>query len=148
MRLWAHPARAVAVVVLGVACAGCSMSYQLDTIFAKADKAEPETTGSITAVPELPPEVDLVFARRAAYEVLSRGSKDASVPWENPQNGAHGTVIPLGADYRADGLVCRDFLASHVTPDKEAWMQGEACRASGSRTAKWEIRTLKPWRRT
>jgi surface antigen len=124
------------------------MSYQLDTIFAKADKAEPETTGSVPKTAELPPEADLVFARRAAYEVLSRGSKDVSVPWENPQNGARGTVTPLGADYHAGGLICRDFLASHVTSEKEAWMQGEACRASSSRTAKWEIRALKPWRRT
>jgi hypothetical protein len=147
MRLWAL-LRTAAVVVLGMACAGCSMSYQLDTIFAKADTTEVETTGSIPTAPELPPEGDLVFTRRAAYEVLSRGSKDASVPWENPQNGAHGTVTPLGADYRADGLICRDFLASHVTPDKEAWMQGEACRLSSGRTAKWEIRALKPWRRT
>jgi surface antigen len=138
----------MAAIMLGAVCAGCSMSYQLDTIFAKADKAEPETTGSIAGAVALPPEADLNIARRAAYEVLSRGSKDASVPWENPQNGAHGTVTPLGTDYRADGLICRDFLASHVTPDNEAWMQGEACRASSSRTAKWEIRALKPWRRT
>jgi surface antigen len=147
LRLWLH---LLAAGSLGLSCAGCSMSYQLDNIFAKADKAEAETTGSIPQPKtELPPEADLVLARKAASELLMRGGKDVSVPWENSRSGARGTVTSLGADYRSDGQICRDFLASYVSATKESWMQGEACRKAGdTASAKWEIRSLKPWRRT
>jgi surface antigen len=126
------------------------MSYQLDSLFAKADKRDAETTGSISQPQtELPPEADLALARKAASEVLARGGKDTSVPWENPASGARGMVTPLGKDYRSDGQVCRDFLASFVSSTRESWMQGEACRKGADvASAKWEIRALKPWRRT
>jgi surface antigen len=65
-------------------------------------------------------------------------------PWENPATGARGTVTPLAAAYRDNGVECRDFLASYVHERAEAWMQGEACRNS---IGGWEVRTLKPWRR-
>ncbi len=65
-------------------------------------------------------------------------------PWENPVTGARGTVTPLAAAYRDNGVECRDFLASYVHEKAEAWMQGEACRNS---IGGWEVRTLKPWRR-
>ena len=65
-------------------------------------------------------------------------------PWENPATGARGTITPLAAAYRDNGVECRDFLASYVHDKAEAWMQGEACRNSGGQ---WEVRSLKPWRR-
>ena len=95
--------------------------------------------------PEMPPASDLAYAKLAATEVLSRGAKDASLPWENPLSGARGTVTPLASAYRVEGTLCRDFLASYVADGSESWMQGEACRANKGR---WEVRRLKPWRRT
>jgi surface antigen len=65
-------------------------------------------------------------------------------PWENPATGARGTITPLAAAYRDNGVECRDFLASYVHEKAEAWMQGEACR---NRIGSWEVRSLKPWRR-
>ena len=94
---------------------------------------------------QMPPASDLAYAKTAAAEVLSRGVKDASQSWENPQSGAWGTVTPLADAYRLEGALCRDFLASYVTDEAEAWMQGEACRGG---KGKWEVRRLKPWRRT
>ena len=91
----------------------------------------------------MPPDTDLAFAKVAAAEVLTRGGKDASVPWENPTSGARGTITPLANAYRMEGAVCRDFLASYVAEGSESWMQGEACRAG---KGKWEVRRLKPWR--
>ncbi len=67
------------------------------------------------------------------------------MPWENPASGARGTITPLANAYRMEGAVCRDFLASYVAEGSESWMQGEACRAG---KGKWEVRRLKPWRRT
>ena len=92
----------------------------------------------------MPPEGDLDIARAAVSEVLSKGGKDTSVPWENPKTGARGTITPIAAAYSQDGLTCHDFLASYVRNGSESWMQGEACRLN---QGKWEVRHLKPWQR-
>jgi surface antigen len=84
---------------------------------------------------------DLIVAGMATTALLARGTGG---PWENPQTGARGTITPIAAAYRDNGRECRDFLASYVHDRAEAWMQGEACR---SRAGRWEVRSLKPWRR-
>jgi hypothetical protein len=155
VRLWRAGLRRAAALgaVLSLACAsgGCSFSYQLGSLFEK-DEAKPEITGSITpasapaAEPAaLPPDGDLAYAKAAASDLLSRGGKDASQPWENPRTGARGTVTPIAAAYSQAGFTCRDFLASYVRSGSESWLQGEACRMH---RGKWEIRSLKPWKRS
>lgn len=134
--------------MLGLACAGCGLSSPaLDSLFTKnKDDAKSEATGSIAEPVKavLPPDGDLAYTRAAATELLTRGGKDASLPWENPRTGARGTVTPIAAAYNQDGLTCRDFLASYVREKSESWLQGEACRDKG----KWEIRSLRPWKRS
>lgn len=137
-------------LAIGLACAtgGCSFSYQLDSLFGKSeDKAE--QAGAVTPVAAKSgqdlAEADLAIARAAASEVLASGGKDASLPWENPETGARGTVTPIATAYNQDGFVCRDFLASYVKNSTEFWMRGEACRLHQGR---WEVRNLKPWQRT
>jgi len=110
-----------------------------------------ESTSSISTpagAPEtikLPPDADLAYARAAVTAVLSRGEKDTSMPWENPSTGARGTVTPIASAYTQDGQTCRDFLASFVSGNSQAWLQGEACR---QQRGAWEVRTLKPWKRS
>jgi hypothetical protein len=95
----------------------------------------------------LPSDTDLVFARMAIVEVLKRGSKEVSAPWENPSSGARGTVTPIANAYARDGQTCHDFLASYIRRGSpESWMQGQACRTH-KRDA-WEVRTLRPWTRS
>lgn len=141
-----RPAGAVMTLILiGVGSGGCSLSRS-DGAFAKMDDKE-VTTGSITAPASLPvpTESDLAFARTAASDVLTKGDKDSSQPWENPETGARGSVTPLAQAYSSDdGRTCRDFLASYVNGRSESWLQGAACKASHGR---WEIHTLKPWKR-
>ncbi len=94
----------------------------------------------------LPPEADLVYTRAAVAELLTKGSKDYSVPWENPTTGARGTVTSTAAAYSSDdGFVCRDFLASYLNNGAESWLEGEACRIH---QGAWEVRSLKPWKRS
>jgi surface antigen len=77
--------------------------------------------------------------------VLTKGDKDSSQPWENPETGARGSVTPLSQAYSSeDGRTCRDFLASYVNGRAESWLQGAACKAGHGR---WEIHTIKPWTR-
>ncbi len=97
----------------------------------------------------MPPERDLVFTRAAVTEVLSRGGKDISLPWENPESGARGTVTPIASAYAQEGATCQDFLASYVSNHGESWMRGEACRdQKGEQKGKWQVRSLKPWTRS
>ena len=150
-RTWARvglsairPAGAVMTLILiGLGSGGCSLS-RLDAAFAKMENKD--VTGSLSqAKAGEPTESDLAFARTAASDVLTKGGKDSSQPWENPETGARGSVTPLSQAYSAeDGRTCRDFLASYVNGRAESWLQGAACKAGHGR---WEIHTIKPWTR-
>jgi hypothetical protein len=131
------------LILIGVGVGGCSMS-RTDSAFAKMDDGEP--TGSVApAKPHapLPTDADLAFARNAASDVLTKGDKDSSQPWENPETGARGSVTPLAQIYSSEGRTCRDFLASYVNGTSETWLQGAGCQTGHGR---WEIHTLKPWK--
>jgi surface antigen len=158
-RVSRHPYRGSAVASLRLAVAlavtlsagGCAVSG-VGSLFGKGEKeqAAGDITGSTGAraarAQALPMDTDLVFARLAIVEVLQRGSKEASAPWENPSSGARGTVTPIASAYERDGSTCRDFLASYVLRHgSETWMQGEACR---SRKGPWEVKSLRPWTRS
>ena len=135
----------MALVLIGIGTGGCSLS-RTDSSFAKMGD---DVTGAIGpadhAREAVPTETDLAFARNAASDVLTRGNKDASQPWENPETGARGSVTPLAQAYSAEGRTCRDFLASYVNGRSESWLQGAACKTGHG---EWEIHTLKPWRRS
>jgi surface antigen len=135
-------------VALGFLLSGCSFSYQLDNSLAKKD--ELHYTGSLRvpggqSTGEMPPEADLLVARAAVAEVLAKGGKDSSMPWENPSTGARGTITPLASAYDQNGFTCRDFLASYVREATESWLHGAACRAP---RGKWQVRDLRPWKAT
>lgn len=112
-----------------------------------------DVTGSIPAPAPAPraalaadlEEGDLALAREAAAELLERNAKDSSQPWENPKTGARGMVTAVAATYADSGLTCRDFLASYVRDRAEAWLQGDACKSGAG---KWEVRSMRPWKRT
>jgi surface antigen len=136
-------------LTLALSVGGCSFSYQLDNLFAKKDDSgltgtlQQPAAPSVSPVAELPPEGDLVMARAAVSEVMSKGGKDTSISWENPKTGARGTVTPIASARNTDGQTCHEFLASFEREGSSSWMQGEACRATNK--GKWEVRTLKPW---
>jgi surface antigen len=135
---------ALTLILIGLSTGSCSMSHP-DAAMAKM--ADDDVTSSIPMPPTAkePTERDLAFARTAASDVLTKGDKDASQPWENAETGAHGSVTPLASSYAAeDGRTCREFLASYVNGDSQSWLQGAACKAGNGR---WEIHTLKPWRK-
>jgi hypothetical protein len=129
------------------AVSGCS--YKLASLVS-TDENEPQSTGTInsptpdaasTSSPQA--ELDLAYARAAVAEVLSRGGKDTSVPWRNPQSGARGNVTPLATSYSEAGMACRDFLASYIHGESQDWLEGAACRTT---SGAWQVRRLKPLR--
>ena len=157
--------RSAAVLVLALSVGGCAVSGSMGSMFSFSKSSKDETkarayaneevTGSVakpSAAPAsastagLPSETDLVFARMAIVDVLTRGSKQISSPWENPSSGARGTVTPIASAYAKGGSTCRDFLASYLRGQgSETWMQGEACRA---KQGAWEVKSLRPWSRS
>lgn len=153
-----HHRRVLALMALFAAClSGCSVSAQIENLFSKKEAedayAKGEVTGSVAAARAplasgMPPESDLIYARTAISEVLGRNGKDLSAPWENPRSGARGTVTPIASPYAQDGATCQDFLASHVVAGTEFWMRGEACRNGSGKGTKWEVRAIRPWKRT
>jgi surface antigen len=130
------------LILIGLGSGGCSLSRP--DAYARMNGAD--VTGTLVKPPgasPLPTESDLAFARTAASDVLTKGDKDSSQPWENPETGARGSVTPLSQAYSAeDGRTCRDFLASYVNGRSESWLQGAACKAAQGR---WEIHSMKPW---
>jgi len=154
--------RPAAVLALALSVGGCAVSGSLGSMFSKSNKdearayASEDVTGSVATPAAIPAsasaaalssETDLVFARMAIVDVLSRGSKQISAPWENPSSGARGTVTPIASAYTKDGATCRDFLASYVRRQgPETWLQGKACRPKQG--AAWEVKSLRPWSRS
>src|SRR5262245_12743657 len=138
-------------MAVALSAGGCSFSYQLGSMFEKAkdqQAAATETTGTVpesASAKQPASDGDLAYARAAATEVLRRGGKGSSQPWENPETGARGTVTPIATAYNGDGFNCQEFLASYVRAGKggEYWMRGEACRVH---KGNWEVRSMKPYK--
>jgi surface antigen len=133
----------MSLILIGVVTGGCSLSRP-EAAFARMEDHELTASIGAAAGGSAPTETDLAFARNAASDVLTKGTKDSSQPWENPETGARGSVTPLAQAYSSDGRTCRDFLASYVNGRSESWLQGTACRTEHGR---WEIHALKPWSR-
>ena len=139
------------VMALGSLSGGCS--YKLGNMFGGDNKnvaaIDDDLTGSITPIRVHDDtnlsESDLALARNAASDILTRGAKDASQPWENPGTGARGTVTPIADAYTQDGFTCRDFLASYIRDGAESWLQGDACRIHHG---KWTVRKMRPLKRS
>jgi len=138
---------AVAALFAALPAAGCAL--QLDSILPKSqtDVDQTSSIGRPVKAPAdansggPPPEVDLAYARATAAEVLARGGRDISVPWQNPQTGAGGNITPIAASYDDNGSTCRDFLASYARQQQQSWLRGQACRSANG---EWEVRSLKP----
>jgi surface antigen len=144
-----HVVIVIALITMGIGMGGCS--FDLSSAFDRPRQDDiADVTGATTPALRVDDdtnltESDLALARNAASDVLTRGGKDASQPWENPKTGARGSVTPLAVKSSEDGRVCRDFLASYVRGANEGWLQGEACQSG---RGPWEIRSMKPWKRS
>jgi len=134
------------MILIGLSAGGCSFPSLGNGPFARM--TDKDVTGALRQSDPVPTptETDLVFARTAASDVLTKGDKDSSQPWHNPETGARGSVTPLAQAYASDdGRTCRDFLASWVSGRTENWLRGSGCHSGNGR---WEIHTLKPWRQS
>ncbi len=131
------------MILIGLSAGGCSFSRGSGAFARMSDDGG---RGALTRGGPGPTDRGLAFARTAASDVLTKGDKDSSQPWQNPETGARGSVTPVAQAYAADdGRTCRDFLASYVNGSTQSWLQGAGCKTANGR---WEIHTLKPWRQS
>jgi surface antigen len=143
--------------VLGCGTGACSMSMQLgeffsdkkeETAVAAKDSAK-EVTGSVSAsaaarkasADEKMNNADWSLATAALREALAKGDDGSSIPWQNPDTGARGTVTPVASSFVQEGFACRNFLASHVGNGQENWFEGTACRVH---RGQWDVRKSRP----
>jgi surface antigen len=141
------PVKPIAAILSLIAVSGGS--YQLASLVSTGESG-PQVTGTINPPAKASSstltksssqaELDLAYARAAAAEALSRGSRDASLPWQNPHSGARGDITPLATSYSEAGMACRDFLASYMHGESQDWLEGAACRTT---SGAWEVRRLK-----
>ncbi|GJE60567.1 RT0821/Lpp0805 family surface protein [Methylobacterium trifolii] len=138
----------VAVVVL--ALCGCSQPLLVFRSepevkpVAAAITEEPAVTGSIAKRPvsfgaDLGDE-DWRRAHAALGVALDPQGNGRPVKWDNPESGLRGSVNPTGLPYVADDLICRDFLASVIAPERSRFVRGTGCRPSGGA---WELKRLR-----
>ena len=143
--------RLSAALLLALTAGGCASSISLSSLLpGGGDKAKDtaEVTGTLPlqpaslsiAEPSMT-QTDWTLAKTALREALQRREDGASMPWENPMNGARGTVTPIAAAYERDGFTCRNFLASHVRQGRENWFEGTACRMH---RGEWDIQSSRP----
>ncbi|MCJ2137753.1 hypothetical protein MKK69_27535 [Methylobacterium sp. J-026] len=107
---------------------------------------EPLVTGSIEKRPlsfgsDLAEE-DWRRARAALTVALDPQGNGRPVKWDNPETGLHGTVNPTGLPYVAEDLICRNFLASVIGPQRSRFVRGTGCKPSGGAWALKRIRTV------
>ncbi len=101
---------ALGAVLLGLLCAGCSVSFPIIGLSSKAED-EVATTSSVlpargpdkaaglgTLASELGPE-DLRRADAAMSVALDPQGNGAAVSWDNPQSGIKGSFVPVGGPF-------------------------------------------------
>jgi surface antigen len=143
------------VLLVGLASAGCSISFPIMGLSSKAEDEVAMTTASVlparasegrsplaNLAPDLGPE-DWRRAEGAMALALDPQGNGAPVSWDNAQSGMKGTFTPVGGPFLKSDEICRAFLASMSLQTGPVKLQGTACRPSGG---EWAVKDAKPWK--
>ncbi|MGO4407249.1 RT0821/Lpp0805 family surface protein [Bosea sp. RAF48] len=144
----------MAVAVLALFAAGCSVSFPILGLSSKSEDEVATTSAILPArggdrpaalaslAAELGPE-DMRRADGAMSVALDPQGNGAAVSWDNPQSGIKGSFIPVGGPFLRSDEICRAFIASVQTQARPAKLQGTACRPSGG---EWAVKDVAPWK--
>ena len=121
-------ARVLMCVILGLPASGCALSFPI------AGFTDDTATGSIAKPDALLfkalDQEDWRRAKAAMAVALDPQGNGASVAWDNPQSGAHGSFVAAAAPFPRQDAICRAFHAHVVpAPKSERDVSGSACRA-------------------
>ncbi|MGH1570213.1 RT0821/Lpp0805 family surface protein [Methylobacterium sp. P31] len=130
-------AASISALMLNAALCGCGqplLVFRGETAPPRVAE-EPAVTGSIEKRPvsfgDDLAEEDWRRARAALTVALDPQGNGRPVKWDNPETGLHGTVNPTGLPYVAEDLICRNFLASIIGPERSRFVRGTGCKPSG-----------------
>lgn len=130
----------VALSALGLAAAGCSMSFPLPPLV-----ADPDTTGSIAPpVAPLGPgatDADWDAARPALDRALDPDHEGQSSAWSNPGTGFSGSFVAQGEAFVRDDTLCRSYRSQVAVAGVQRTMTGTACRVGAGPWVVRETRT-------
>lgn len=153
--LLARGASLTAALLVGLAAAGCSISFPIMGLSSKAEDEVAMTTASVlparasegrsplaNLAPDLGPE-DWRRAEGAMALALDPQGNGAPVSWDNAQSGMKGMFTPVGGPFLKSDEICRAFLASMSLQTGPVKLQGTACRPSGG---EWAVKDAKPWK--
>lgn len=73
-------------------------------------------------------KADLAYANRTTQTALETAPAGQTLPWQNPQTGASGTVVPQGYYQTANGQYCREFSQTITVAGRTQEGYGTACR--------------------
>jgi hypothetical protein len=132
--------RALAVALVALALAGCSISMPLPSLI------DAEPTGSIK--PEAPPLSSAFDSRdwRIAEPVLA-ASLRAPAPaeparWSNAETGDRGEFLPVAGTFARQGRSCRAFVARLVDGKAAKTLQAVGCPSESGEVAIYDV---SPW---
>lgn len=138
---------ALAVLTAGAILCGCSqpvLVFRGEPSPAPAAE-EPAATGSIERRPmtfgDDLGEEDWRRAGAALSVALDPQGNGRPVKWDNPETGLYGSINPTGLPYVADDAICRNFLASVISPGRSRFVRGTGCKPSGGAWTLTRVRT-------
>lgn len=70
---------------------------------------------------------DRIAAAKAQIDALELSRTGAPVTWNNPDTGAHGSVVP-GPTYVVNNQECRDYRHTMTVEEQTQEIKGTACR--------------------
>ena len=71
---------------------------------------------------------DMAYYNRASQSALETAQPGQSMPWNNPQSTASGTITPQNYYQVADGSYCREYTQTISVGGKTQEGYGTACR--------------------
>jgi len=79
---------------------------------------------------------DMTYFDRTSQRALETGQPGQALPWNNPQSGNSGVVIPQKPYQNASGQYCREFQNKITVAGRTESAYGTACR---QQDGSWQI---------
>ncbi len=71
---------------------------------------------------------DLMYQQQAANQALEYSQPGKALPWQNPQSGVSGTIVPQNYYQTASGGYCREYSQTINVGGRIEQGYGRACR--------------------
>jgi hypothetical protein len=122
----------------------CAMSLPMGSLVDEDEITTSSVTPRPRKAPQLSPDLgeeDWRRAKNAMGVALDPQGSGSQVSWDNPDSRMKGAFKPLGQPFVKNDEICRSFAATLSGGEKNASVEGTACRPSGG---EWVLKEVKP----